>query len=354
MIISGNAQQWNLELRNHLGKWVKNHPDLPSNSDAAFLIELRWNKNCIGQQSWHYSYKKPELGLSLSYISTGNNEVFGDGISVLPHMSFTGKQQKLSWNLSLGLGLAVFTKKYDRENNPYNIAIGSRINNAAHGSLGINYKINPQFTVVAGASAWHFSNGNFASPNIGINIPAFYFGAKFYSNSKTYRPKLEEPIQKEHFKPKLQYNLRLSMGLKESGVPNGYKQFVYVLGFSVNRYFSPIWKLQAGLEYDYDTGMKDFLTILEIRNEPNLWDYSRMSFNLGSEMRFGKMGFLVNGGIYIKNNYLKSSLFMSRLAFNYYPLSTEKWKRDKLYFTLGMRANFGEAEFVEFGLGYAF
>ncbi|MBK8845069.1 MAG: hypothetical protein IPO27_00365 [Bacteroidetes bacterium] len=106
---------------------VKNYPGFPEQQSPTTVLRMRAGKHYNGSKPWHRNYKYPYAGINVSIASLGNAKVLGYAGAVMFDFIL---HQKLSTRFQLeeglSLGAAIYTKKFDKVENPSNIVVGSR------------------------------------------------------------------------------------------------------------------------------------------------------------------------------------------------------------------------------------
>lgn len=354
----------------HAGQVVKNYPHLPG-SGAFLSTEIYAGYLSNGYQAWHSHFGFPQVGVSLIYNDFGNDKSFGQNISVLPNITFRqGNIATFYTEIRLGFGLAFFNRHYDILKNPENQYIGSTITNISFASFNAVRFITDKVAIKAGISAFHFSNGHYQLPNIGMNIPAATLGIKFLPKGKPVF--INKRI--EDYEKKIRLNVRFGTGWHEFGHATypvgGPKYPVYMATVYGSKRITAVNSLQSGLFINYYTDFLDFITTQD------LWETNRhmksavVTVFAGHEFITGHFGFVAEAGINLYNPFYKKftgiynekptvSTFLktwssNKLGFQYYPLSPEKNARYKVFIGAYIKANFGQADFVEYAAGFTF
>lgn len=164
--------------------------------------------------------------------------------------------RRLSVNYEWNLGLAFGWQPYDEETNPDNRVIGSKVTAYIDADIYLAYRLSPRIDVNAGISAAHFSNGNTAYPNGGLNTLgarlslAYYINRKNSVNEKSHRL----PPFRRHWS----YDLLVYGSWRRCGVQwdDGYNIYLVPGTYAVAGVnFSPMYDvnhwLRAGLSLDY-------------------------------------------------------------------------------------------------------
>ena len=115
------------------------------------------------------TYKGVYQGLGLAKHDF--NPQLGNPLSVFLFQGATIKTlaPRLALNYEWNLGLAMGWRPYDRETNRDNHVIGSHVTAYINADFYLKYQLLPQLAVNAGIGVTHFSNGNTAMPNAGLN-----------------------------------------------------------------------------------------------------------------------------------------------------------------------------------------
>ena len=117
---------------------------------------------------------------------------------------------RLSLDYEWNFGASFGWKKYDAESNPYNRVVGSKMNAYIHLSFLLNWQLDAQTNLRAGIGATHFSNGNTAYPNAGVNSLGASIGLTRYFGG-TSRVTLADGssglVRRPPFKPYVSYDL---------------------------------------------------------------------------------------------------------------------------------------------------
>jgi hypothetical protein len=103
-----------------------------------------------------------------------------------------------------------------------------------------------------------------------------------------------------------------------------------LVGSSLNVYFDPTLKQKLELENDSTSGN----------------NMLRVSWNLSYELRMGRLSYVIQPGIYLKNPYPKSGKISNRIGLRY-QISP------KLVAGITIKAHWTAiADFIEWGIGY--
>ena len=130
--------------------------------DKTFGFELAISKQQNEKSDLSINYRYPLNGLALEYRNFGYDDVLGRAISLIQYQNFVIFQSKNNFCLDfkMGTGISYITKKYHKDTNPTNNAIGSNVNAKVSFKLEVN-KFTSRYHCGLGAELAHFSNGSF-------------------------------------------------------------------------------------------------------------------------------------------------------------------------------------------------
>lgn len=360
-----------LDFYLHGGQIVKNYNSLPD-ANNTFISEFYFAKATDGNSAWHNHFLYPQIGVSLFLADFGNSKILGQGVSLMPSFIFKhGGISKFYGELKLGFGLGFFTKHYNVNDNPENLYIGSVTTMASFASYDITKSISSKIFFKAGISFFHFSNGHYQLPNIGMNIPCLNIGVKYLPHEmpvKFYSNRITD------FDNRLTYNIRLGFGMHEFGYAaqsaGGTKYPVYTAAIYCAKRITPINNLQAGIFVNYYTSFYDYIISNNVFESDHNLRSAVATIFIGHEFMAGHFGFVAEAGVNIYNPFRKEYAvltnqkstvenFLKRWSGNkfgvlYYPINPEKESKNKFHLGVYLKTNFDQADFVEFGFGYAF
>lgn len=366
-----SEKNWIIEPCIHYGRIFRNYPAFPDRK-SSFYLELSLSYQTNGYKKWHNIYHYPQAGISLIYGELGNKEVFGQNISVLPHLSFTHmRNKKIMLETSIGFGFSYFNRIYDPTDNPENLLIGSAITNITYGSVNLKTHISDRMTIKGGVTFLHFSNGHYQLPNIGLNSPVVNLGMKYYLNKRPVIPLREKP---DVFKGNILFNLRLGFGIHEFGVATkplgGPKYPIYMGTIFVSKKYSRINNVHAGLFIHYYYSFYDYIINQEMYEKNRSLNSMCLSAFLGHEFLIGRFGLVTQCGFNFYNPFPKDYILLARdkldiaevlenyisnkLGMQYYFSDPSESNKNKIYIGIYIKAKFGVADFVEYALGYSF
>ncbi len=311
----------------------------------AWGFELNLSKQQADTNYYSVKSHFPLNGVSFEIRNFGYDDVLGYAFSLFQYQNFTVFQTKTNWCLDfkLGTGLAYLTKKYNKFTNPKNNAIGSLINAKVAFKLELN-KFFKKTHFGIGLELTHFSNGAMQMPNLGLNGLSSYLNFGYNLNERAINP-LKQKTLKHQFN-KTHYWITegiISMG-EVFPIPLDAKKYPIFAGrFSFVKPINRSWNYEVAFDAVYNVSNlhKYYDSTFTAKDVPQFGFYAGMSFN------YYKLQIAFGLGYYVMDKINPLGRIYNRIGYRYY--FKPNW------FTLfNVRANFGKADFFEFGIGYKF
>ena len=255
-------------------------------------------------------YKGVYQGAGLAFHSF--NPQLGNPVSLYLFQGATVKtlSQRLSLNYEWDFGLTYGWKTYDRDTNPENRVIGSKL--TAYIDLGfyLRWMLSRNWDLNIGASVSHYSNGNTAIPNAGLNAVGAKASVAYYINrEEKHHASGELPVFDRHWG----WDLTLYGAWKRRGMDTNTGTYalpgVYgVAGFTLNPLYHVNHWLNVGASLDgsYDSSANmevKTTTVGDQEQEPTKDDvilspwYQRVALGLSARAEFVMPYFTINFGI---------------------------------------------------------
>ena len=310
----------------------------------AQLGEIYFEKLASGKKNWHRIYNQPEIGLALNIGNMGNTEALGYGITLIPYMKLHMiKKEKFHFNARIGTGIGYLTEHFDRLENNKNVAIGSGLNITASLQFEPEWKLK-HYDIGFGFAFLHYSNGAFKMPNLGINIPAMSFHIGYKLNNLPMNIRTEAPAEK--WKPIHQWDILLSLGVKEIFPTGGAKFPVYNLSSTFRRMYSEKSNFLLGADLNYNGAHHssiDRITVGEVSKLSTV----RLGFTVGYGLTMDEFMMFIQQGVYALNIHEYDGWFYHRVGGKY-------TLNDHYNFSFSLKTHFAKADTFELGVGYAF
>ena len=363
-----------LEVTGGVGKVIRNHPDFPEVNSPAVNASVSLSKHFKGQAPWHRYYNYPRVGLSLNGGSLGNKEVLGYYTGLMAEMTFEKRNRNnWFWGPRLSLGAAWFSDPQNEETNPENVVIGSALTFLAGAEVLAGKKLANNFDLIVKAGILHASNSHFQLPNVGLNLPLVSLGIRYHWGEKNTADQFRPDTTRPETSKRIRLHLRMGWGFNEFGsstVPvNGPKYPIILSTIYLSKMYSPVNKVTAGLEGWYNKGTYDFIVSQEFYESRRQAKSFCAAVVLGHEFLMGHFGLITTGGIYLYNPFYKDrlerneidgfkdklkSIIPLRIGVQYYLKNTVTRYKSNLFAGIYIKTNFGQADFLETGIGYMF
>ena len=210
-------------------------------------------------------YREVYQGIGLSHYSIDNRDEIGTPIALYLFQGATiaNLSQRLSLNYEWNFGLSAGWKPYDKENNPANGMIGSKLNAYINANFYLKQQLSTQFDLIAGATLTHFSNGNTKFPNAGLNAIDAKIGLVYnlnghyqkLSNSFAHTPLLINKFPKHISTDVVLFGSWRRKGLMYNDYALASPDTYRVFGFNINPMYNMNYNLRFGLSLDgvYDS-----------------------------------------------------------------------------------------------------
>ena len=255
-------------------------------------------------------YKGVYQGAGLAFHSF--NPQLGSPVSLYLFQGATVKtlSQRLSLNYEWDFGLTYGWKSYDKQTNPENRVIGSKLTAYIDFGFYLRWMLSRNWDLNIGATVTHYSNGNTAIPNAGLNAVGAKASVAYYINrGEKRRESRELPVFDRHWG----WDLTLYGAWKRRGMDTGSGTYalpgVYgVAGFTLNPLYHINHWLNVGASLDgfYDSSANmEVMTAPadEQEKEPTTDDvalapwYQRVGLGLSARAEFVMPYFTINFGI---------------------------------------------------------
>lgn len=309
-------------------------------------------------------YPECMQGIGIGKTTFFDKEQLGDPFSI--YVFQTAPIYRFSRTFSIhyewNFGAALQWKPYGPDNT-YNHVIGSKSNFYLNTSFYADFRLNRNLRLQFGPTLSHYSNGNTAFPNTGVNEIGLRGGLSFETSDALQKPlfRFSQPT----FTSQLEYDLLLFGSWKrkgvylneERGIPLPQKFAVMGFNFSPLYHIARRWRVGGSLDFVYDRSYG--VTLLdEIVAYGSPFDYhytdppahERMAVGLSARGEFVMPLFAINVGLGI-NLYHKNK--DARGFYQILGLKTTITRHVYLYTGYSLH-NFSEPNHLMFGLGYRF
>lgn len=321
----GQGAGYGIETNFMAGKIIKHTPKIKGPiPPLSTAFELSFVQQTDGRKDWQQRRHYPLLGFGIAVTNYGIDSIYGKCISIFPHMQVPIiRSKKLEWTFRAGFGIGYVTKRFSRapEWDTLNTAIGSHLNNYTTFHTDLRYHINQHWDVQIGANFSHISNAGFRTPNLGLNMAGAHIGLRYFPVSST-------PKRIKKSLPKLSNRwlaqARLGISANEYGMGDGPLYPIYIASLYASRRYAGKNKMFAGIDYSYHEGIYAFLRNNEIWTGAERAHSWKSSIFIGNEFLIGRVGLVLQVGVYIKQAALALDPYYEKLGGNFYLIQNEK------------------------------
>lgn len=330
--------------------------DIKSAVAPHFRYSFKFAPNTRYGQLYRHAYQ----GVGISYLATLPGASLGHPVNIYVFQGsrLAGLSQRLSLDYEWNFGVSAGWKKYDSDLNPNNGTIGSSVNAYLNLGLILSYRLNDRWKLTAGVEGSHYSNGNTALPNAGVNTAGARIGVSY-----TFAPARktgESPLAPAGFEAGMGYDLLLYgaprqriITLDDSPKIVPGKFAVFGLTFAPMYAFNPMFRAGVSLDMQYDESVSLEQNLVENTPSDKMLFYKqsfkeRFSAGLSLHAELTMPIFSINIGLgrNIIANSPDTSIFYQTLALKTYVFRNA-------YINVGYQLrNFKDPNNLMLGIGY--
>ena len=341
--------------------FVRGHNSFHESIDdfQAFSLRFKWHTN--GSKLWEQVYNNPEYGIGFFMGNFDHSPELGNPIAVYGFFSSPiFKTNNFSINYDAGFGLTFNWESFELGQNANNIAIGAEQSVYIDLGLKLKYQLSKNWSIGAGVSFTHFSNGALKKPNMGINTlaPKLLLSYDITRNQKNIINDKIPPFQ-----PKNNLSVSTYFGLKnvlyerndvDTIVANkGVYYPIYGLSSVIDWQLTYKSKVGLGMTFGYFGAANSILTAKNgklIKNNASLKDGFEISIFPSYELLVSKVSLVIQPGLYIYRRKYENQTprFYQRIGLKY-----NFWR--KYFVGINLHAyNFYVSDYIEWHIGCCF
>ncbi len=298
-----------------------------------------------GTRPWETDYHMPETGFALFCASLGNPTELGNMIGAYPFVNFHLQQSYTeALYLRFGIGLGYLTDIYNRLTNYKNDVIGAHLNAMINLRLTTHIYLSDRFRLEAGLGLTHCSDGNFTTPNLGINLLTVNTGLSYCL--KPCKVCTGNVRCDTITAPKFHNEIIAAAGLSQNEPPGGPHYGAVTLTY--NRYYTLSRKSRLGGGIDV---FDNYANIPKLKAE-NIYLRSPLENAQGGlkaayELTLGNLALPMEMGYYVFTKYQTPGNLYNRFGLRYY------FGKHAIA-NLTLLTHFASAVYIEWGGGYRF
>ncbi len=212
----------------------------------------------------------------------------------------------LSLNYEWNLGLTFGWHPFDRQTNPDNRVIGSKVTAYIDADFYLRWRLSRCLDLNAGVSMIHFSNGNTTIPNAGLNVVGGRLSLAYYIHRQDADRVPSRMLPRFHHfwgVDVVLFGAYRSLGYNDNGVPQALPGKFGVGGFSVNPLYHVNYWFSFGPSLDgvYDRSANVEYTPTDSNVEPDVVQpssvWKQMALGLAARAEFRMPFFCINVGV---------------------------------------------------------
>lgn len=350
-LFAQDKPSWSYGVNPYYGGVFRYKEDMPQlQMSGLHGLELYAVKMTNGKRQWEKMYNYPHIGIAASYFNYSVPKELGEAFTFTSYLDVTTNNRKRhQWRLNIGTGFVYSTKRYEEQTNPNNKAISSKISYVLRGTIHHEVKLSEQYYFNVNFAFRHFSNGKLNIPNNGMNFPIVGVGLRYVPNP-TKISFIKDTLRA--IDKKIHFNLMGSASWREV-LREDYKQKAYSMSFYLSRQLTRYNTLLIGVDgflYDKESVRKAAQVYYFLEDNPQKDidindDGRQMAVTVGTELLFGKLAVILQGGIYVykpqvyyESTWYQRYGFKYKIAHHFFPQVT-------------LKSHSRTADMVEFGLG---
>ncbi len=344
-----------IEINPFVGKVIKHshkfHLPIPEMSTG---VDINIISQKFGRKDWEQRRRYPQIGLGITYTNYGIDSVYGRCLGIYPNiLMYIIRGKKLEWTMRIGDGIAYVSHRYGRFpiSDTLNNAIGSRINDYFSFNSDVRFHFNEHWDVQAGVNFSHISDASYHQPNLGVNLAGGHVGIRYFPETRT--PKHIHKDLKP-LKSRILIEGRYSMAFTQSEASQGPLYPVYMGAIFASKRWISKNKAFLGLDYSYHEGIYAFLRNNEILPGEEAAHSYKTAIIFGNEFLLGRVGAVLQVGVYLKKGALPLDAYYEKLGANLYLIQKEHGPIKELFLTGLLKTHRSIAELAEFGVGVGF
>ena len=332
-----------VSVRSHYGYLAYHHQQmrlLQERHVSAF--EIAFTKQSPENRHWAKGFGYPELGVVYMWFDLGSPTYLGQAHCVMPALNFTingrGTRSTLFFRMASGVGYV--TKIFDRETNYKNTGTSNHINAAVNFLFEYRYTLSPTLNLRTGLALSHLSNGSFKKPNAGLNLPSIYIGAgyRFNGNLPLNSHFNADSLDQSHG----QLSIMVYGGAKQEN-PIGTDRYpIGGISFEYTWRAKPFQRFGIGFDAMYNGASVENLK--DVDASARGIALTRLGANIRYEFQVGRFGINLGIGPYLYGIDKTGGPLYERLALRYFI-------SENLFGHVALKTHWGNADYVEYGLG---
>ena len=332
-------------------KFLKGHNVDNQKINNIKSVDFTVTKTLDNSKAWQKEYNDLRYGLGLYYCHFNYSKNLNNPLAVYGLIGFSPiKTKRFTWKNQVGLGFSFLWDGYDKEINPYNVAVSKNWEAYVNWSFVGSYAIKNGFFADVGFNFVHFSNGATIKPNKGINIISPSLGFSYRPTEFRYNP-CKDNVSKDYA---INHLVSSYYGIHAEFVEDSIQNRSSVFGIQYRALLELSYKYNFGLGFDFtctDAIGKNMVDYYSLNNKPDIQNKDRLSVStfLSFMYDINRLSVIIEPGVYLyKSSYAYFPKYYQRIGAKYDVYHD-------CFVQIALRAyNFHIADYIEAGLGYKF
>ncbi len=307
-------------------------------------IEVDYLYKPCGSEPWETDYHLAETGVAFFSGWLGNPTELGNMYGVYPFVNFH-LQQNYSEALYLrfGVGLGYLPVIFNRLTNYKNDVIGSHLNAMINLRLTSHFYLSDRLRLETGLGITHCSDGNFTTPNLGINLLTLNTGLSYCINP--YKTCVKGACDTAPLR-KVQNEILVAAGISQNEPPGG--RYFGAVTLSGDRYYTLSKKSRFGGGVDI---FNNYANIAKLQAQ-NVYlsspiENTQIGIKAAYELTLGNLTMPMEMGYYVFTKFQTPGNLYNRFGLRYF------FGKHAIA-NLTLLTHFASAVYVEWGGGYRF
>jgi hypothetical protein len=327
----------------------------PTINGPSYCGDINIFKQTDGSKAWQKKLHYPEIGGGVFFAIHHDRDTIGNAFAAYVYWKYALLRTKImDFNLKMGMGLAYATKKFIKNENEVNNAIGSNINAYIQLRFGLEWKIAKPLRLVTAFTYNHYSDGAVKLPNLGINTMTGTVGLIYYPNIEKYKLVMHQDSFSKKPTYKNELFARATIGFLDV-INNLIPEKTYLMqstSIGYTRYLNITNKLSASANLEFNFGEPSiYVNTLVSENKLLKKAATNLSVSISDEILIGRVAMHLELGAYLYHTYrLPLPIFFKIGGVCFLP-EMGKQKRGQMMVLGNVKAHGAKAQLVEMGTG---
>jgi len=323
--------------------------------NPARTISVELMRQTGGKRYWEHAMKHPRWGVSALWLTYGNQQDLGYALSIHPFFELPIFRwgPVTAWG-RMAAGPTYITRKFDRQTNAINNAIGSHGNVFIAFGAHLEWKMSDRLILRGGGVLSHQSNAKRFLPNLGLNSAKLRTALIYNLTTEDVQPYSAK--RKIEFDKSWVFYGRVGLGQVENKVPDGPSYQVWIAQVYAAHFVGPTSKFFGGFELSYDESVAAFALDQDFPDNFPSAVALRPAVLAGYELGAGQIGMMGQVFLYLHERPGASTRNFWGMKFgpNIYLHSQKKNKRFNPYIGIYVKVHYFIADLYETTIGVAF